>query len=135
MRQLKNVYECENQLYECKGRGRSPTHQLSRIGVDGYLDSHGEDAGTLVRFEEVGTRLNIPIDDYAQPHVSSLVFIEGGGTFFCLLLILIIMIFLLFQLLIWRIFDIDMFPVDDSISNHDLSNTSIHRLDKMGKLP
>ena len=51
----------------------------------------------------------------------------GGGAFCCILLIFITMVLLLIQLLIWRIFDIDILPVDDSIANYDLSNSTIHQ--------
>ena len=54
----------------------------------------------------------------------------GGGIFFCILLLAMVMIFLIVQLFIWRIFDIDIFPVDDTISNKELSNytfSSFHR--------
>ena len=55
-------------------------------------------------------------------------YLDGGGTFFCMLLIFIIIILLLVQLLAWRFLDLDILPVDDSISNRELSNSSIHRL-------
>jgi len=55
---------------------------------------------------------------------------DGGGTFCCILLVLTLMILLLVQILIWRIFDIDVLPVDDSISNYELSNSSIHSMGK-----
>ena len=51
----------------------------------------------------------------------------GGGAFCCMLLIFITMVLLLIQLLIWRLFDIDILPVDDSIANYDLSNSTIHQ--------
>ena len=53
---------------------------------------------------------------------------DGGTIFCCISLILIFMILFLLQILAWRIFDVDIFPVDDSVSNHQMSNTSIHRL-------
>ena len=53
---------------------------------------------------------------------------QGGGTFCCLSIILTFMILLLVQLLVWRFFDIDILPVDDSIANHEMSNSSIHMI-------
>ena len=138
MCELQTVYEkCDHKLEKCKERDSLPTQQTLNVSVNCYLNSRRcEGMGrSLTHFANTETPLNIPVDDIAQTHVSTSVFVEGGGTFCCLLLILIIMIFLLVQILMWRILDIDMFPVDDSMSNHELSNTSIHRLDKMEKLP
>ena len=53
---------------------------------------------------------------------------NGGGTFCCISLVLTFMILLLVQLLVWRFFDIDILPVDDSIANHEMSNSSIHMI-------
>ena len=53
---------------------------------------------------------------------------NGGGTFCCISLVLLFMILLLVQLLVWRFFDIDILPVDDSIANHEMSNSSIHMI-------
>lgn len=55
------------------------------------------------------------------------IFEGGGGAFCCILLIFITMILLLIQLLVWRLFDIDILPVDDSIANYELSNSTIHQ--------
>ena len=52
-------------------------------------------------------------------------YLDGGGTFCCLLLIFIIIILFLVQLLVWRFFDLDILPVDDSLANRELSNSSI----------
>ena len=72
-----------------------------------------------------------PIDKSSSRQYSiSEYFCGGGGIFFCTLLLGLVMIFLIIQLLIWRIFDIDIFPVDDTISNKELSNytfSSFHR--------
>ena len=46
----------------------------------------------------------------------------GGGIFFCIGLLALVMILLIVQIMVWRFFDIDIFPVDDTISNKELSN-------------
>ena len=77
--------------------------------------------------------VNSPPIDKSSSRQSSRIFeffCGGGGIFFCTLLLGLVMIFLIIQLLIWRIFDIDVFPVDDTISNKELSNytfSSFHR--------
>lgn len=71
----------------------------------------------------------------AAPHIckntttiTKIDYCDGGGTFCCLILILTFMVAMLIQILLWKIFDIDILPVDDSISNMELSNSSIHQL-------
>ena len=71
----------------------------------------------------------------AAPHIckntttiTKIDYCDGGGTFCCLILILTFMIAMLIQILVWKIFDIDILPVDDSISNMEMSNSSIHQL-------
>lgn len=54
-------------------------------------------------------------------------YLDGGGTFFCLLLIFIIIVLLLVQLLVWRFFDLDILPVDDSLANWERFNISIRQ--------
>ena len=49
----------------------------------------------------------------------------GGAIFFCVLLITFVMIIMMIQIVLWRFFDIDIFPVDNTISNNDLSNQTI----------
>ena len=133
MRQLDNI-DPQCHPFECEKREITPAFRPSSVAIDYCPKTRG---CSSVYFEGAADTPSIfPIDYCAKvPHVSSLKFVEGGGTFCCLLLIVIIMVFLVVQLLIWRFFDIDIYPVDDSMSNHDLSNTSIHRLDKLGKLP
>ena len=53
---------------------------------------------------------------------------HGGGTFVCISIVLTFMVLLLLQLFLWRFFDIDILPVDDSIANHEMSNSSIHMI-------
>ena len=70
----------------------------------------------------------VPIAVAFKPtNASKVDYCDGGGAFFCILLVLAIMVVLLVQLLVWRIFDVDILPVDDSIANYDLSNSSIHQ--------
>ena len=77
------------------------------------------------------TRASLPIDKpTSEQSCLSEYCCGGGGIFFCILLLAMVMIFLIVQLFIWRIFDIDIFPVDDTISNKELSNytfSSFHR--------
>ena len=76
-------------------------------------------------------RANTPIDKSASRKSCISEYLCGGGAIFvCTLLLALVMLFLIIQLLIWRIFDIDIFPVDDTISNKELSNytfSSFHR--------
>ena len=69
------------------------------------------------------TRASLPIDKpTSEQSCLSEYCCGGGGIFFCILLLAMVMIFLIVQLFIWRIFDIDIFPVDDTISYKELSN-------------
>ena len=74
---------------------------------------------------------SVPVDKpTSQKSTLTEYFCGGGGIFFCILFLVMVMIFLIVQLFIWRIFDIDIFPVDDTISNKELSNytfSSFHR--------
>ena len=67
------------------------------------------------------------VGTFKTANVDKVDYCDGGGTFCCILLVLAIMVVLLIQLLVWRIFDLDILPVDDSIANYDLSNSSIHQ--------
>jgi hypothetical protein len=60
-------------------------------------------------------------------NASKVNYCDGGGAFFCILLVLAIMVVLLVQLLVWRIFEVDWLPVDNSITNYDLSTSNNHQ--------
>ena len=81
--------------------------------------------------EDVECVVHYPTRDVIMNHRETRnkidIFEGNGGAFCCILLIFITMVLLLIQLLIWRLFDIDILPVDDSIANYELSNSTIHQ--------
>ena len=91
---------------------------LGRVNIYVYPDER-QDTRYVPRVPTDGT--------VNPPNVSKVNYCDGGGAFFCILLVLAIMVVLLVQLLVWRLFDLDILPVDNSIANYDISNSSIHQ--------
>ena len=74
------------------------------------------------------TRYSVPIDEPTSQQCCLFeYFCGGGGIFFCILLLAMVMLLLIVQLIIWRFFDIDVFPVDDTILHKESSNYTFEK--------